>query len=212
MASIETMNIKSTFDCVTCEKIIKAAQKGDMESHEVIFRQFSPMVYNLALRITSQKQAAEDILQNTFINVLNKIKSFRFEAPFGMWLRKITVNQVLMYLRKQNNHNKYHMSLLDEDNIVNLYPGLAQDCNYHDKVGHTESQFDLQVLMDTLPLQTRTVLWLKEVEGYTHQEIAEMMGKTKSYSKSVVSRAYQVLRSRFMKTSIKQSAGKNNAR
>ncbi len=203
------MSIKSTFDSVACDKLIKAAQKGDMESHEVIFRQFSPAVYNLALRITSQKQAAEDILQNTFINVLNKIKSFRYEAPFGMWLRKITVNQVLMYIRKQNNHNKYHMSLLDEDNIVNLYPSLIEQCNTEAKTCHADNQLDLFVLMEQLPLTTRTILWLKEVEGYTHQEIAEMMGKTQSYSKSVVSRAYQVLRSRFMTSSKKQTVEKN---
>ena len=100
------------------------------------------------------------------------------------------------------------MSLLDEDNVINLYPSLAQGINVKDNTSHADSQLDLQALLEKLPLPIRTVLWLKEVEGYTHHEIAEMMGKTTSYSKSVVSRAYQVLRNGHIVQSEKESMEK----
>lgn len=180
---------KSQFSLAIRKQLIKKAQKGDMLSHEFIYRSFSDAVYHLALSITNNVQVAEDILQNTFINVLNKVHNYRFKAPFGMWLRKITVNQTLMYIRANSPKEKIHKTVTD--NIIEL-----KNAGNSIEIEQSNVQLDLKYLLSQLPLQTRTVLWLKEVEGYTHSEIAKIMGKTESYSKSLVARTYETLRKR----------------
>jgi len=185
---------KSQFNQAISNKLIKKAQKGDMASHELLYRSFSDAVYHLALSITNNIQVAEDILQNTFINVLNKISNYSFKAPFGMWLRKITVNQTLMYIRADKNNDKKKLALTD--NIIDFKTVLNDNNAINREVEQSDMQLDLKYLLSQLPLQTRTVLWLKEVEGYTHCEIANMMGKTESYSKSLLARTYEILQNR----------------
>jgi len=194
---------KSQFSFAIKKQIIKKAQKGDMPSHEFIYRSFSDTVYHLALSITNNVQVAEDILQNTFINVLNKVHNYRFKAPFGMWLRKITINQTLMYIRANNPRENTHTTITD--NIVELRNDLNSNSNHSIEIEQSNIQLDLKYLLSQLPLQTRTVLWLKEVEGYTHSEIAKMMGKTESYSKSLVARTYEILRNRHSQDTHKET-------
>ncbi|WP_395373631.1 RNA polymerase sigma factor [Marinicella sp. W31] len=201
--------VKSQFNIEISQELIKQAQQGQMQAHERLFHLFSSAVYHLALSTIKHPQIAEDILQNTFINVLNKAHQFRFESPFGLWLRKITVNQILMYIRKHNTQDQ-SMDTLHSDNginnIVDLH--LAGHAQNPANAQQAQVEFDLQRVLEQLPVQTRTILWLKEVEGYTHQEIGVLMGKTASYSKSLVARAYEVLRKRhshFKTTTLKES-------
>lgn len=187
--------IQSKFNITIENRLVEKAQTGDMSAHEKIFNLFSPAVYHMALSTLKHQQAAEDLLQNTFLIVIRKIHQFRFDSPFGMWLRSVTVNQILMQVRKQKT-TKQTVSLSDHEdsNIIALQA--------HQTVKTLDNQsdtvLDLQRLLGKLPLQTRTILWLKEVEGYTHQEIGALMNKSTSYSKSLVSRAYEVLQNRYL--------------
>ncbi|WP_284245100.1 RNA polymerase sigma factor [Thalassotalea insulae] len=172
--------------------MITRAQRGDLSAHEKLFIQFSTPVFNLALRLCNQKELAEDVLQNTFVNVIKGIDGFQCQAPFGMWLRKIAVNESLMMLRKNKKLPDFIAfdSMEDFDNVIELgTQGATQSCGIH----QYQVQSTLEKTLAELPDASRIVIWLKEVEGYSHQEIAELLGKSESYSKSILSRAFKSL-------------------
>lgn len=186
----------SPFNLAIEPSVISRAQSGDLSAHEVFFNHFSKPVFNLAFRLTNQREMAEDVLQNTFLKVLNGIESFQCQAPFGMWLRKIALNESLMLLRKNKRLSDFvHLGSSDEfDNVIELGSHeKPQRCEIH----QYQVESTLEKTLAELPNATRVVIWLKEVEGYSHQEIADMMGKTESYSKSLLSRAFKNLRSCF---------------
>jgi RNA polymerase sigma-70 factor (ECF subfamily) len=127
------------------------------------------------------------------------LPSFEGRAPLGMWLRQIAVNESLMYLRKHKKHKAVISS--DEYDYIEDYQDSQCDQAYPassiDFTNRLDCQNDMHSLLSKLPEDMRLVLWLKEVEGYTHNEIATLVNKTPSYSKSVVSRALQFLRARM---------------
>ena len=130
---------------------------------------------------------AEDLLQETFIEVMRSISKFRGEAPLGAWIRRIAVSKALMFLR-----SAWHArgQTLD-DEWDDMTPG---DGSSHGLSQHPDDALDLDAALANLPDVSRTVVWLHDVEGFTHREIAEFMGRTESFSKSQLSRAYQRLR------------------
>jgi len=169
-------------DCCLDKDIVNRARFGDSAANEAVYRTFSTAVYNLALRLTRQRQVADEILQETFIEVLTKIGSFRGEAPIGAWIREIAVNKCLMHFRSGWHRKSRSITTpeLDED-------GIHTDLN--------SDHLDLEKAMDSLSPVSRMVVWLHDVEGYTHQEIGNLMGKTNSFSKSQLARAHKHLRS-----------------
>ena len=173
---------RSNFAIQIDELALAKARKGDMEAMEYLYRTFSSAVYSLALRISSSTADAEDITQDTFIEAFKKLDQFRGDAPFWGWLRRIAVNTTLMKLRKDKN------SPLSLDEITELPETLL----------HTDQAanlLDLELVLDELTATARAVVWLHDIEGYTHDEIGKMMDKTPSFSKSQLSRAYDKLRS-----------------
>jgi RNA polymerase sigma-70 factor (ECF subfamily) len=167
--------------------IVKRATRGDAKAHEILYRAFSAPVYSVCLRFTRVPAQAEDLLQETFIEVIRKISQFRGEAPVGIWIRRIAVSKALMFLR-----SAWHArgQSLDDDweEITFENRASAAGSQQHDQA------MDLDAALADLPAVGRTVVWLHDVEGYTHKEIAGLMGKTESFSKSQLSRAYQRLR------------------
>ena len=182
------------FQQVVPDEVVRRAQSGDMTAHSELYETFSQAIYTLANGICRDPHCAEDLLQNIFIKLFDKIGSFGFRAPFGMWLRQIAVNECLMYLRK---HKKYADTLsTDEYEFTNYQEtqsvsgDSSGQANMADLFG---SQHDLSKLLENLPADVRAVLWLKEIEGYTHDEIALMVNKSPSYSKSITHRAFKAL-------------------
>ena len=167
--------------------IVKRATRGDAKAHEILYRAFSAPVYSVCLRFTRVPAQAEDLLQETFIEVIRKISQFRGDAPVGIWIRRIAVSKALMFLR-----SAWHArgQSLDDDWEEITFDGRASAAGsqQHDQA------MDLDAALADLPAVGRTGVWLHDVEGYTHKEIAGLMGKTESFSKSQLSRAYQRLR------------------
>ncbi|MFT5574202.1 MAG: RNA polymerase sigma factor (sigma-70 family) [Cryomorphaceae bacterium] len=185
------------FQQFVADDLVKEAQNGSNRAHTEIYGLYSQAVFTLAHGICRNPQCAEDVLHNTFVKLMKKIKTFKFQAPFGMWLRQIAVNESLMYLRQQKKH-KLAISSDEFDGFEDLAIENVEPTTraYVDSAAQHTHQMDLDTVLAALPDHVRTILWLKEVEGYTHQEIADMMGKTPSYSKSVTARAYIFLRAR----------------
>jgi RNA polymerase sigma-70 factor (ECF subfamily) len=169
------------------EGIVKRAARGDVRAHEIIYRAFSSPVYSMCLRFTRVPAHAEDLLQETFVEVIRKISAFRGEAPIGSWIRRIAVTKSLMFLRSA--WHKRGQSL--DDDFEDVTEGQAVS---HGISSHPEHAIDLDAALANLPSVGRAVVWLHDVEGFTHKEIAGLMGKTESFSKSQLSRAYQRLR------------------
>ena len=167
--------------------IVKRATRGDAKAHEILYRAYSAPVYSVCLRFTRVPAQAEDLLQETFIEVIRSITQFRGEAPIGMWIRRIAISKALMFLR-----SAWHArgQSLDDDWEEMTFESRPAAQGSH----RQEQAMDLDAALGDLPPVSRAVVWLHDVEGYTHKEIAGLMGKTESFSKSQLSRAYQRLR------------------
>jgi len=167
--------------------IVKRAARGDRKAHEIIYRAFSSPVYSVGLRFTRVPAHAEDLLQETFIEVIRSISKFRGDAPLGAWIRRIAVSKALMFLRSAWHSRGQSL----DDDWDEVTPGRAES---HGVSGRPDEALDLDAALANLPAVSRAVVWLHDVEGFTHKEIAGLMGKTESFSKSQLSRAYQRLR------------------
>ncbi len=173
----------SSFAIDVSDLLLARARRGDPGAFEQIYRLFERPVFTLALRLTGDREAAQDVLQDTMFKLFDRLGEFRAESPFWGWLRQIAANEALMYLRERG-----RMPLTDdatdterEDHEVMLPPAAA-DAGL------------LARAMGRLPDATRSVIWLYHAEGYTHDEIAGLMGRTASFSKSQLARGTRKLR------------------
>ena len=160
------------------ESVVARARQGDETALEALYRAFEVPVYNLARRICRTTEDAEDVLQETFLEVCRSIRSYREEGSLWGWIRSIAASKALMRLRR----NKYR----ETDELHEEVVGRRKD--------DTHLRMDLEAALERLPEISRAVVWLHDVEGYTHDEIAGMMGKTPSFSKSQLARAHARLR------------------
>ena len=158
--------------------VLARARTGDVHALETLFRAYEGPVYNLARRICRTAEDAEDVLQETFFELCRSIGQYRGEGSLWGWIRTVASSKALMRLRR----NKYRDTDELEDEVS---PTRRED---------TLLRMDLEAALERLPEVSRAVVWLHDVEGYTHEEIAEMMGKTVSFSKSQLARAHVRLR------------------
>jgi len=167
--------------------IIKRAARGDARAHEILYRAFATPVYSLCLRFTRVPANAEDLMQETFIEIMRSIKNFRGEAAVGSWIRRIAVTKSLMFLRSAWTSRSQALAEGFDDMTAgdNLSHGISR---------HPDDAMDLDAALANLSDVSRSVVWLHDVEGFTHKEIAAFMGKSESFSKSQLSRAYQRLK------------------
>ncbi len=158
--------------------LVARAKAGDEEALEALFRAFETPVYNLARRMLRHSEDAEDVLQETFLEVLRSIKHYRGDGPLWGWVRRIAASKALMRIRREQLRVT---QVLDDD--AGARPPLP--------VG---ARIDLERAFERLSQTSRAVVWLHDVEGYTHEEIAEMMDRSVSFSKSQLARAHARLR------------------
>lgn len=170
----------SFFDLQVPQTLIDRACAGELRAFEQIYRRFERPMYTLALRMLGESEAARDVLHDAMLKAFQRIGQYRNEAPFWAWLRQIALNEALMRLRK----------VRDVDTDID--PDMLSD-----ESAAPWTQADAATLdraLSILPATTRSVIWLYHVEGYSHPEIAEMMGKTISFSKSQLARGTARLR------------------
>lgn len=162
---------------------VAAARAGGGAALERVYRACSGAAYTLIRRLVRRGPVAEDLLQETFADVIEHIGTFEGRAPLPMWIRSIAVRRSLMYLR-----SPWHRSLEWLEARPDIEPSTPGEMAFLDH------RSDLEQALMTLPAITRAVVWLHDVEGYTHGEIAEGLGRTPSFSKSQLSRAHARLR------------------
>jgi len=171
------------------------AQAGETAAQQAIYLHFAPQVLRLARHILQCEASAEEVVQECFIDVLNKITHFRHQGSFAGWLRRIAVNHCLMLLR--SSWVKKRRPLEDSDGLENAM--LENEESSH--IDHVAIR-GLNAVFATLPAQTRAVLWLHDVEEFTHGEIAKCMGKSVSFSKSQLVRAHEKIRAQLSNPSL----------
>ncbi|MEJ2274063.1 MAG: sigma-70 family RNA polymerase sigma factor [Woeseiaceae bacterium] len=136
--------------------IVRRAAAGDARAHEIIYRAFSTPVYSICLRFTKQPAHAEDLTQETFIEIMRSIAKFRGEAALGSWIRRIAVTKALMFLRSA--WTKRGQSLADDWNDMTEGDALS-----HGVSRHPDDALDLDAALDSLPDVSRAVVWLHDV-------------------------------------------------
>lgn len=180
---------------------IERAKQGDGDAFETLYDLHKRRVYSLCLRMTANAAEAEDLTQEAFLQLFRKIGTFRGESAFSTWLHRMAVNVVLMRLRKKN----LPIVPLDdpletEEESSKKEPG-APDL----KLAGSVDRMQIQRAVDALPPGYRTIFVLHDVEGYEHNEIAELVGCSIGNSKSQLHKARMKLRD-LLKTSRAEKA------
>ena len=178
------MPTTSTFAIDVPASLLARARSGERTAFEQLYRRFERPVFNLALRICGDRDEAADVLQDTMLKLFDRLGDFRGVdgAPFWAWLRRVAVNEALMRLRRG-------------DRLAQALPGddLLPDDHAPPPAAAADAAA-LQRALAALPAATRSVLWLYHAEGYTHEEIAALMERTPSFSKSQLARGGRRLR------------------
>ena len=178
-------------DKLTEAEAIERAKQGDGEAFEFLYHLHKRRVYSLCLRMTGNTATAEDLAQEAFLQLFRKIATFRGESAFSTWLHRMSVNVVLMQLRKKG------LPVVpieettegEEEGSVKKEPGAPDE-----RLAGSLDRLQLQRAVDELPPGYRTIFVLHDVEGFEHNEIAEMVGCSIGNSKSQLHKARLKLR------------------
>lgn len=172
-------------------QVIAKAQLGDEQCFAALYHHHKRRVYSLCLRMTGDHAQAEDFTQGAFLQLFRKIASFRGDSAFSTWLHRLSVNIVLMQFRKK---------ILDEisldEPMENEHEQKAKrEIATRDNLLHGSiDRITLQRVIGDLPPGYRIIFVLHDVEGYEHNEIAEMLGCSLGNSKSQLHKARMKLR------------------
>jgi RNA polymerase sigma-70 factor (ECF subfamily) len=167
------------------DPVVAAACRGDLAALEAVYTATAGPILTLLRRLVRRPAIAEELLQEVFVDVIEHIGAYEGRCPLPAWIRAIAVNRALMYLR-----SPWHRSLewLDKD------PGGADRLAGSAAGADSHPDAALERALMTLPAVSRAVVWLHDVEGYTHVEIGQALGRTPSFSKTQLSRAHARLR------------------
>src|ERR1700737_5150682 len=171
---------------------IRLAQAGNAAAFDFLYQLHSRRVYALCLRMVRNPSDAEDLLQEAFLQIFRKIGTFRGESAFSTWLHQMTVNAVLMRLRKKSLPVSSLEETTEPDEDVG---GPRKDIGAPDlRLSGAVDRVNLERWFEKLPPGYRTVLGLPAVRGYEHNEIADIMGCSVGNSKSQLHKARTRLR------------------
>jgi RNA polymerase sigma-70 factor (ECF subfamily) len=167
--------------------VIERAQRGDADAFEQLYTEHKGRVYSLCVRMTRGNAGlAEELTQEIFIQVYRKIQSFRGESAFSTWLHRVTVNAVLMRLRKPVVPEVSFEELQQEQEKTAPKEEFGKDDL---RLGGVIDRLRLERAIDKLPHGYHTIFVLHDIYGYEHKEIAEILGCTTGNSKSQLHKA-----------------------
>ena len=171
-----------TFDT----QLIEACKKGDRAAQKALYDRLAPRMFPVCLRYIGERSLAEDILQEGFITLFTKLGSYKGDGSFEGWARRIFVTTALMSLRKKD-------ALKMSDELEAVRGMKTEITGQVENIGYKE----LMELVMSLPAGFRTVFNMYAVEGYSHKEIADILGISEVTSRSQFSRARALLQSKI---------------
>ncbi|WP_421827821.1 RNA polymerase sigma factor [Larkinella sp.] len=175
-------------------QLITALQRADSRAQKALFERYSSKMLTICVRYVSNRYEAEEILMDGFMRVFEKIGQYKNEGSFEGWIRRIMVNESLMYLRK---NKQWRAEIALEE------AAPEADTTFADQDLMAE---DLMNLLEQLPSGYKTVFNLYAIEGYSHAEIAESLGITESTSKSQLHRARALLQRLLTQLDVKKKS------
>lgn len=183
----------------THREIVEACLQGDRRAQAELYRLYSGAMYNICLRMLNDPQEAEDLLQQSFLDVFTRLDKFRFESSIGAWIKRIVINNCINHLKKR----RLQVLLLDEEQVAWLSEAETDE--------EPEPDYSIDAIkraMKALPDGYRVVFSLYLFEGYDHQEIAEILHISEATSKSQYHRAKKKLRQLLTETDAQANARK----
>ncbi len=169
--SLSVKHLARKLPVLTEKELIKALKRQDRKAQKLLYDQYAPKMFGVCKRYAKNREDAEDILMEGMFKVMTKIGMFKENGSFEGWIRRIVVNEALMFLRKKGN-------LLMTVEVNNLE--VPSQISIIDEL----SAQDILNLLDQLPPGYRAVFNLYVVDGYKHREIAELLGISINTSKS----------------------------
>lgn len=167
------------------KELIELAVENNRHAQHKIYSKFSPKMFSVCRQYIKDLHQAEDIMITAFMKVFTNLKNFKHEGSFEGWIRRIMINECISYIRVQKK-----VKFIEDENY------------FEESFNNIESQFsveDIQFLIDNLPDGYKMVFNLYAIEGYKHQEIAEMLGINEGTSKSQLSHAKKMLQNNISK-------------
>ena len=163
-----------TFDL----QLIESCRKGDRAAQKILYDRLASRMFPVCMRYVGDRTTAEDVLQDGFVTLFTRLDSYKGEGSFEGWARRIFVTTALMNLRKKD-------ALKMSDELEAIRGMKADTASQIQNIGYKE----LMKLVMSLPTGFRTVFNMYAIEGYSHKEIAEMLGITETTSRTQFSRA-----------------------
>lgn len=168
------------------EQLIKECKKGKSAAQREVYDKYSSLMLSVCFRYVKDRMEAEHVMVGGMVKVFKNVHQFKEEGSFEGWIRRIMVNESLMYLRKNKN-----MALnMDIDSV-------KEEPNY-EAIAESVGTDELMAMIMELPVGYRTVFNLYAIEGYKHDEIAEMLGISSGTSKSQLNRARKQLQKQLL--------------
>lgn len=163
---------------ISDEQLVLRCRRQDRRAQRVLYERYSSRMFSVCLRYARNRADAEDLLQEGFLTVFSKIGTFNSQGSFEGWMRKVFVNTALMRLRKGD-------ILKDAVDVEDAARGVMSDDDILAGMGGK----DIVRIISNMPEGFRTVFNMSVIEGYSHQEIAEILGMSEGTSRSQLSRA-----------------------
>ena len=169
----------------THQDIVEKCKRGNRRAQFELYRLYSRAMFNVCLRMVRQEQDAEDLLQNSFVDVFTKLHTFRYQSSVGAWIKRIVVNNCINHLKR----NQLFLEELQEHHAdISAEEREEPMMELHLSVNLVKSA------MECLPEGYRVVFSLYLLEGYDHKEIADILDISEATSKSQFSRARKKLK------------------
>jgi RNA polymerase sigma-70 factor (ECF subfamily) len=181
------------FDITLDDCVLERARAGDRAAHEQLYAAFAGAVYTLIRRLVVRPAVAEELAQDVFVEILRGIGDYHGSGSFAGWVRSIAVTRALMHLRSPW-HRLFAALDTGTEAVAGANDASGNDLPSDDLVTNDLATDDLEWALNQLSAVSRSVVWLHDVEGYTHGEIARLHGRTTSFSKSQLARAHEQLR------------------
>jgi RNA polymerase sigma-70 factor (ECF subfamily) len=191
-----------TAEILNDSELVDRAQQGDTAALEALVSKYEDRVYNLAYRMMGNKEDAEDVLQDAFLNVIRSLEKFRKKSSFSTWLYRITANAALTRLRKKGKKEKSEGEFLDEVFAVKQTAMAGEKLsdwsgNPARQLLTEESREMMEAAISELPEKYRTVFVLRDVEGLPASDVAEILDLSIPAVKSRLHRARMFLRNQL---------------
>ena len=187
---MEKLKAKQTVSDLTEAEAIKQAKEGDAAAFEFLYKAHCRRVYSLCLRMIKNPAEAEDLTQQAFLQLFRKISTFRGESGFSTWLHRVTVNVVLMHLRR---HKPAEIPVEDLVPHSSSGEGPLEEGSDNSMLGAID-RLSLMRAIRKLPAGYKKLFLMHDVIGYEHSEIAGLVGCSTGCSKSQVHKARKRLR------------------